>query len=153
SDRLLLTCHHVVVGKKGDPVDVCPFGRKSRGGTIRDVRTLAEGDLALVDVDAVDGEGIQPAVVLHPAITDHIEYFAAGYPKEELLGKSGLEVIPCQGHARRPDENTVDLLVIEAGGALVGSGLSGGGVLSSGSGAVAALVQYAQDPKADSGGA
>jgi hypothetical protein len=45
------------------------------------------------------------------------------------------------------------LLVLEAGGPLITSGLSGGALLSTETGAVVAIAQYAQDTDKDSGGA
>jgi hypothetical protein len=154
TDCLLLTCAHVVKGKKGDPVGVSPFGAPNRSGTIRDVRHDLDIDLALVDVDPDDGDEPQPAVVLHPKLDHDVFYDAAGYPKEELGGRTGLEVITYRGHRRRDANSTIDsLLVLDAGGPLIGSGLSGGALVSTMTGAVAAVVQYAQRPGLDSGGA
>jgi hypothetical protein len=152
-ERLLLTCAHVVQGSEGDPVEVRPFGRPPRGGLITAVQPKLEIDLALVEVELVDGEDVQPAVALHRDLTDHIDYFAVGYPKEELLGKSGLEEIGYRGHQRLDDPETADFLVLEAGGAVIGSGLSGGPLLHSETGAVVGIVQYAQVPGGNSGGA
>jgi hypothetical protein len=152
-DGLLLTCAHVIKGSPGDEVQVRPFGRSVRQGWIHDVRPGNDLDLALVDVAPGEGEDPQPAVALDDRLNDATKYYAVGYPKEGLLGATGLEEIPYQGHRKYGDHGTVDLLVLEAGGALIGSGLSGGPILSTETGAVAALVQYAQDTEKDSGGA
>jgi hypothetical protein len=93
-------------------------------------------------------------VVLHPQLDNGASYDAAGYPKEELAGRSGLEVIEYRGHRKLDAESAADtLLVLEAGGPLIGSGLSGAALLNTVTGAVAALVQYAERPTQDSGGA
>jgi hypothetical protein len=150
--RLVLTCHHVAAVEAGQTVEVHPFGRESRKGTVIESLPGNDLDLALVRTEPKDDDP-HPAVMLDEKLDDGIQYWAVGYPKEELVGNAGLEAIPYQGHPRAVDAETDDLLIIEAGGPAVGSGLSGGAVLSSETGGVVALVQYSNDPRADSGGA
>lgn len=153
-DRLLLTCAHVANGSVGDAIKVKPFGRPERGGTIRDIRTEKTIDLALVDVDAVDGdEPSQPAVLLDRRVSDGVDYYAIGYPTDALGGPAGLEEIRYKGHSQRDsDTRAPTSLVLEAGGPLIVSGLSGGALLNTETGAVVAAVQYARDTTEDSGG-
>jgi len=133
---------------------VRPFGAQNRTGEIRDIRPELNVDLALVEVEGDDGDEPQPAVVVHPQLDHDVVYVAAGYPKAEFGGKSGLEVIAYDGHRRLDADSTTDiLLVLEAGGAVIGSGLSGGALLNTMTGAVAAVVQWTKVPDEDSGGA
>jgi hypothetical protein len=149
-ERLLLTCAHVVKRDQAK-VNVRPFSRASRPGRV--VAFRGEEDLALVEVDPVAGEPPQPAVVLDRGMADSVEYYAVGYPREEAVGDEALEEIAYRGHRRQLDAASTSLLVLEAGQAAVTSGLSGGAVLNSTTGAVVALVQYSNDTVTDSGGA
>ena len=112
---------HVVKGKQGDPVQVRPW-RSNRAGTIRDVRPDLDVDLALVDVEGDDGDERVSRGRPHPQLDHGVAYVAAGYLKAEFGGKSGLEVVAYDGHRRLDAVSKTDvLLVLEAGGALIGA--------------------------------
>jgi hypothetical protein len=153
-EDLLLTCAHVVKGQKSESLRLHPFKRQPRSGIIIDVIAQRSIDLALVKVDKVEGESPQPAVVLDRGIVDNVDYFAVGYPSEQVVGVPGLEEISYRGNARiAEDGSTPILLVLQAGGALIKPGLSGGPVMNTDTGAVVGLVQYTQDPNNPTGGA
>ena len=152
-DHLLLTCAHVVKGPEGAKLTVEPYGRPKREGTIVAFLDGKDKDVALVEVEPVEGEELQPAVVLDSAMADGITYYAVGYPKEALIDAAGLEEIGYRGHPKSPAPGVVTLLMLEAGQAAVGSGLSGGALLNSETGAVVAIAQYSEDTKTDAGGA
>ncbi|MDQ3647716.1 MAG: serine protease [Actinomycetota bacterium] len=149
-EGLLLTCAHVVPDE--NEVDVTPYRRTPRTGRVVTALPGKSEDLALIEVPGVAGEPPQPAVVLDRTIKDNIKYYGVGYPRDELTQKVGTETTPYQGRARYGNNGEVQLLQLDAGGARVGGGLSGGAMLSSESGAVVAIVQYSQDPQTDSGG-
>src|SRR4051812_42163417 len=71
-DRLLLTCAHVVKGPKGATVTVEPYGRSEREGTVVEYLPGNDKDLALVEVEQVEDEGPQPAVLLDAGIDDRV---------------------------------------------------------------------------------
>jgi hypothetical protein len=151
-EELLLTCAHVVVGNEKDQVDVEPIGRPSRKGTILKVLGEKTVDLALVEVKRLDGEEPQDAAVIDGALDDNIDYYAVGFPVEPMAGSSaGYQEIAYKGNAHITG-STPALLILQAGGALVSPGMSGGAVLNARSGAVAAIVQYRQDRQIPSGG-
>lgn len=150
-DHLLVTCEHVA-GQVGSEVGVHPFGRNPRRGEVTEVLPGKAGDLALVRTEPMSEETPQPAVTLDPSIDTTGKYVAVGYPREDYIGSDGIEAVRFNGHSRlAPDGASTQLLVIDTGSRIV-SGLSGAGVLSSESGAVVAVVQYAQDADADFGG-
>jgi hypothetical protein len=153
-DGLLLTCGHVVkAATSGTAVKVHPFSRQPRAGTVREVlHGKEEFDLALIDVEAVEGEDPLPAVALDKAIGDHIQYFAVGYPKNPIGGKVGSEEIAFRGHRSREDEDSVIMLLLDSGEGTVGRGLSGGPVMNAETGAVVALVQYSNATSSAAGG-
>jgi Trypsin-like peptidase domain len=151
-ERLLLTCQHVVKGLKGAKVQVQPYNREERSGTVLEAIEGNANDLALVEVDAVDGEDPQPVVVLDRAMGDAIAYYAVGYPEERIAGEVGLEEIVFRGHRRLRDGTAVILLVLDSGKGTVGRGLSGGPVMNAETGAVVAFVQYSNGPSTDAGG-
>jgi S1-C subfamily serine protease len=152
-DGLLLTCGHVVKGKqRDDEVEVAPFMRPSRPGKVSEiVEGQEEFDLALIEVEAHEDEDPFPAVALDKAMGDHIDYYAAGFPKNPIGGQVGFEEIVFRAHRSRVGE-TANMLLFEAGQAAVTRGLSGGPVMHSETGAVVALVQYSNNPTGDSGG-
>jgi Trypsin-like peptidase domain len=154
-DRLLLTCAHVVQGGTGTEVRVKPRAGDDRTATVLAALTDPADDVALVEVPPIAGEPPQPAVVLDRALSDQIDYYAVGFPTEKIVGKPGIEEIRLRGH-RREGLDKADgalRLIFDAGQGLVAPGLSGGAVLSTETGAVAALVQYTNDALADAGGA
>jgi hypothetical protein len=152
-DGLLLTCGHVVKGKhSGDEVEVVPFMRPSRAGTVSEIIEGQEQfDLALIEVEVSDEEAPFPAVALDKAMGDHIDYYAAGFPKNPIGGEVGFEELVYRAHRSRVGE-AANMLLFEAGQAAVSRGLSGGPVMNSETGAVVALVQYSNNPTGDSGG-
>jgi hypothetical protein len=152
-ERLLLTCAHVVKGAaKGTKVEVWPFGRKARTGTVWDIAPAKDLDVALIEAEPVDGEEALSAVALDHAMGDDISYYAVGYPKNPIGGEVGLEEIRFTGHRSQLNENSVNMLLLESGKGTVGSGLSGGPVMNAESGAVVALVQYSNATSNDAGG-
>ena len=151
-ERLLLTCAHVVKVAKGETVMVEPYGRHERPGMVLEVLADTADDLAIVGVKPVEGERPQPAVVLDGQMRDAIEYYAVGYPRGQLTSKVGQEEIKYTGRLRRGNNKvTIDELVLEAGKGVT-SGLSGGAVLSSETGAVVAVIQYATGAEKTAGG-
>jgi hypothetical protein len=152
-DEHLLTCAHVVKGPVGAEVIVRPFRRQERKGTIVECLPDETDDLALVKSTPLTSEEPLAAVVLDKAMDDDVTYYAVGYPREELLGDSGLEEIAYTANRRWTSGGTsVALLMFHAGQATVTSGLSGGAVLNSRSGAVVGLVQYATRSTPGAGG-
>ena len=152
-DGLLLTCAHVVKAGVGSTVSVQPLGRAKRDGTVLTVLPDSAQDLALVAVPSVAGEPPQPAVLLDAALGDNIDYFAVGFPRPPRADKHGLQELEYRGHRLRDTRSTTaSWLIIDAGSALITPGLSGGAILNAETGAVAAIVQFASDPKANFGG-
>jgi Trypsin-like peptidase domain len=152
-ERLVLTCAHVVKRPKGTVVTVQPFRREPRTGTILEIFPDNTEDLALIEVDATTEADPQPAVLLDDKLTDNIDYYAVGFPKDDLYGDVGLEERKYTGTARKPIEvSPVSLLSFQAGGPAITKGLSGGAVLHSDSGAVVAVVQYSADQQGTAGG-
>lgn len=154
TDRHLLTCAHVSGVEKGTEVDIAVPGRSLRKGTVIDVMPdEARGDLALVEAKAMAEGEFQPTVVLDRTIVDNIAYYAVGYPYEEQLRSTGQIELEYKGSGLSArDETTVELLKLHAGGATIVGGLSGCPILSSESGAVVAIMQYAVDQRGDTGG-
>jgi hypothetical protein len=149
-DRLLLTCAHVVAGPKGSTVTVKPEGRVERPGKVAEYLKGISVDLALVETEVVEGEGIQPAVVLDRSLSDQIMYLVVGYPKGALDPAFGSEELEYKGHRRRGDE--MSLLIFDDNQTPVSKGLSGGAVLNPKTGAVVGLVQYTNRASEPSGG-
>jgi hypothetical protein len=153
ADRLLLTCAHVVKGGKGAMVTVQPFQREERGGTVLDaIADKGRGDIALVEVMAINGEEKLPAVALHHAIGDQIPYLAVGFPRERIAEEGGIEAIGYNGHASTANDGSVILLKLDSGKGTVGSGMSGGPVMNAETGAVVAIVQSSEGTSTDAGG-
>ncbi len=151
-DRHLLTSAHVVGKQEGLKVQVQPFTRAVREGTVIAVQPEETDDLALVEVEPIDGEE-SPSVVFARELADGIEYFAVGHPKGDLVEDVGLEGIKYTGHQRTEiEEGEASLLKLEAGRAAVTPGMSGGPVLSTGSGGVVAIMQYNTLPDTNMGG-
>jgi hypothetical protein len=146
-ERHLLTCAHVVKAK-GVVVTVQPSGREPRPGTVVEFEEGDALDLALVEVDRLEGEPPQPAALLDAGLDENVPYYAVGWPKGDLAGIEGIEELRYNGHSKGEDE----LLVLDAGQANVTSGLSGGPVLDSHTGAVVALVQYTRSRDVPMGG-
>jgi hypothetical protein len=111
-------------------------------------------DLALVElIETPEDEPPQPTVVLDRAMPDGATYYAVGYPRREIADAVGIEGISYVGHPNQPpDGSPARLLVLEEGQAGVTSGLSGGPLLNTETGAVVAIVQYSEDTATDSGG-
>ncbi len=153
-DNLVLTCAHVLDANEGEEVGVQPYARESRPGTV--IRRLKETavDLALIETATSTDEPPQPSVLLDHRLSNSIDYYAVGYPQEKLRRRSGIEEINVTGHRRDPaDGGEVEFLMLDPGRGSIKRGLSGGGVLNSRTGAVAALVQYAEDETGTEGGA
>ena len=152
-EDLLLTCAHVAEGKVGDKVDVWPYQRKERTGEIIGIRDSKTDDMALVRVERLEHESPQPAVALSTEIRDGTEFIATGYPKGVFDNGAGLQEKPYKGNARLANDGTlVERLVFHAGGDRIVSGQSGGPVLSVETGAVVALMQYANEDEQGGGG-
>ena len=147
TERLLLTCEHVVKGY--DEVDVTPFQRKARKARV--VARIAEdsGDLALLEVTPTEDESPMPCVLLGERL-DETDHYVAGYPREDGY-EAGLEVYRIEGHPRLLNTGEWDLLQLEAGKQITW-GMSGGPVLSAAAGAVTAVVRFAKDPTGAMGG-
>jgi hypothetical protein len=150
-DHLVLTCAHVVNGAEKAKVRILPFRRAARDGRI--LRSLPgdAADVALVEVDRVDGEEPQPAVVLDARLDDQVGYYAVGYPKGTFDPEAGIEELQYLGH-RRLAGDAISQLILDAGQAAVTPGISGGAVLNPSTGAVAAIVQYTNRSKEPLGG-
>lgn len=154
-EDLLLTCAHVLKASVGDEVTVHPFRRDPRPGRVIESLPDEAIDLALVETGALATDpDPQPSVLLDRRIANNVEYYAVGYAREKLMRQTGIEEIPLTGHRRDPaDGGEVELLVLNPGQGSIKSGLSGGGVLSSQSGAIVALVQYSESESGVEGGA
>ena len=149
-DGLLLTCAHVVAGPKGSPVKVKPEGREERPGKVAEYLKGISVDLALVEADALQGEPLQPAVVLDRMLSDQVMYLAVGYPTGVIDPNPGSEEREYKGHRRRADD--MSLLIFDDNQTAVTKGISGGAVLNPETGAVVGLVQYTNRATEPSGG-
>jgi Trypsin-like peptidase domain len=146
--HLLLTCAHVV--GLGDKVSVTPYMRPARPGRVDEIRSVADGDIALVIVEPhPEDPGAFPAVLLDLA-ADEGTYHAAGFPADEW-SPQGLETIAYDGNVRTSQE-TGNLLAVKLSGKQVNFGMSGGPVLNDRSGAVVAMTRYSKDTGSDLGG-
>ena len=146
-DRTLLTCAHVV--KLGDEVDVTPYMRERRTGTVIQRRSVGEGDVALVTVEPDPADpSLQPAVLLDINV-DRGSYHAAGYPKDEIFD-AGLEVLRYDGSPRRSPSG--ELVGVQLAGRQITFGMSGGPVLNDRTGAVVAIVQSSKGTETVLGG-
>ena len=152
ADRLLLTCAHVVKGGEDTKVMVQPFRRQDRPGRVIAAIPDKSTDLALVQVEPVEGEERLPAVALDSAIRQ-VSYVAVGYPKEKIADVGGIEAIRYNGHPSTANDGTIVLLKLDSGQGTVGSGMSGGPVLNEETGAVVAMVQYSEGTNTAAGGA
>jgi hypothetical protein len=151
-ETLLLTCAHVLEVEEGEELSIQPYGRKPRPGTVVTRLDDEAVDLALIET-AVDQEP-QPSVLLDRRLGESIEYYAVGYLREKLRRSVGIEEISLTGHKRIPSEGgEAEYLMLDPGRGSIKPGLSGGGVLSSRTGAVAALVQYSEAESGVEGGA
>jgi hypothetical protein len=150
-DGLLLTCAHVVAGPKGTAVKVKPEGRAERPGKVVQYLKGVLVDLAVVEAEGVEGEAIQPAVVLDRLLSDQVMYFAVGYPKGVIDPNPGSEELEYKGHRRRGEVET-SLLIFDDNQPAVTKGLSGGAVLNPETGAVVGLIQYTNRETDPSGG-
>ena len=147
SDRLLLTCQHVV--KDNEVVNVEPFMRTARKARVVDRVAEDRGDLALLEVTPGGDEPPMPCVLLDTRL-DEADHYVAGYPREEGFG-AGLEIYKLTGHPRLTNTGLWDLLQLEAGKQITW-GMSGGPVLNIAAGAVTAVVRSAKDPAGALGG-
>jgi hypothetical protein len=147
SDRLLLTCQHVV--KDNPEVDVEPFRRTARKAEVVGQVPEDNGDLALLKVALAEDEPPIPCVLLDERL-DEADYYVAGYPREEGFA-AGLEVYKVEGHSRSTNTGEWQLLQLEAGNQITW-GMSGGPVFSTAAGAVTAVVRSAKDPMGALGG-
>jgi len=145
---LLLTCAHVV--GPGDTVEVTPYMRPTRSGRVKELRKVAEGDVALVEVSGhADDPGALPAALLD-LHADEGDYHAIGFP-DDPVAERGLETIRYVGHPSKSPE-TGKLLTIKLEGKQVNYGMSGGAVLNDQTGAVVAIVQYSKGTETVLGG-
>ena len=143
SQDLLLTCGHVV---ETGTVTIQPYGRKSRPA---EVEGRADPDLALLRSAPVDGEP-SPCVVLGKGL-DSYDCLVAGYP--HLDGAApGCEVRKSGVHPRTDPATGDDRLLVLDPGQNITWGMSGGPVISTGSGTVIAIVRSSKDPKDALGG-
>ncbi len=146
TDRVLLTCEHVIRGHPDCEVE--PFGRARRPAAVLDAPD-AEADLALLSVEPDGAEPPQPCVALDTLLHDG-GYSVAGFPRAEGFA-AGLEVFGVTGHPRQALDGTDQVLQIEAG-RQVTWGNSGGPVLSLRTGAVVGVVRLSNDPQDALGG-
>lgn len=147
-EDLLLTCDHVV--KDADEVVVTPLasGKPCNG---RVVDRDQSKDLALIQIEHSPDIEAQSAVTLHRGMEGGV-YLAAGYPKFELDPRPGFEMIRYEGHTRSDFEDKSDLVLIYDAGKQVTSGMSGGPVLNTATGAVVAVTRFANDLRFALGG-
>jgi hypothetical protein len=149
-EHLLLTCNHVV--ENADVVTVTPMlSGTARNGEV--VKRDKKNDLALVKVDQLADDKVQPAVALHRAIEQGQRvYHAAGYPRSDLDPRPGFELIEYEGHPRTDYQDKIDAFLIFDAGTQLTFGMSGGPVLSAASGAVVAVTRWTNDPTLALGG-
>jgi Trypsin-like peptidase domain len=143
SEELLLTCEHVAVTEK---VTIQPYRRKSREAVVRRRRT--DLDLALLHSPPDDGEP-SPCVVLGQAV-DSYDCLVAGYPVLEGA-EPGSEVRSAGVELRKSVPGDDQSLIIGPG-QIITWGMSGGPVVSTGSGTVIAIVRTSKDPQDALGG-
>jgi Trypsin-like peptidase domain len=141
-EDLLLTCAHVGVT---DTVTIQPYQRECRPAMV-DGR--AEPDLALLR-SPPDGGKPSPCVVLGQAL-DSYDCLVAGYPRMHGADP-GSEVRSGGVHLRKNLTGGDQSLVIDPGQNITW-GMSGGPVISTGSGAVIAIVRTSKDPEDAQGG-
>lgn len=141
SDDLLLTCAHVGVA---DTVTIRPFQREGRSA---EVISRAEPDLALLRTPH-DGKP-SPCVVLGRGL-DSYDCLVAGYPRLDGADP-GSEVRSVQVHLRKNVAGSEQSLIIDPG-QIITYGMSGGPVVSTGTGAVVAIVRTSKDPTDALGG-
>jgi Trypsin-like peptidase domain/CHAT domain len=139
----LLTCWHVV-GRKG-PCTVWPEQRQQRSGNV--ICGDEELDIALIEVEEVPGEPLQPTVVIRSEFSDG-DVVVSGYPDLEVAGP---------GHQNRPYKGIAHtdqgrLTAIRLAGENVTYGQSGGAVLDLTTGAVVAIARWTDAPEGLSGG-
>ncbi|GAA1694629.1 hypothetical protein GCM10009733_107970 [Nonomuraea maheshkhaliensis] len=138
SDRLLLTCEHVV--PEGARIDIEPIGRARRPAKV--IRRDADADLALLAGEARDEPAI-PCVVLDTRL-DSCRYWLAGFPREN--GEpTGLEIVAAGGHGREGLQDGADQSLRLEPGTIITHGMSGGPGLSTKSGAVVSLTRWSMD--------
>lgn len=145
-DRHLITCKHVVKANK--LVDVEPYERASRPGKV--IAEDTERDLALLEIEPVEGEPAQPAVALHEALAQRGRFLLAGYPQDPQA-PGGLEVREYSGGRRDDNSGRLMNLALDAG-ENVTFGQSGGALVDVASGAVVAIARYSKAPKGILGG-
>jgi hypothetical protein len=141
SDNLLLTCAHVGVE---DTVTIRPFKRECCSA---EVISRAEPDLALLHTPHSGKRS--PCVVLGRGL-DSYDCLVAGYPRLDGADP-GSEVRSVQVHLRKNVTGGDQSLVIDPG-QIVTYGMSGGPVVSTGTGAVIAIVRSSKDPTDALGG-
>lgn len=151
--NVVLTCAHVVGGNEGQEVTVHLVGGAERVGVVKESLPGNDLDLALVEVQFLEGDTRPPAVALEPFLKDNIDYYAVGYPREALTGQRGMQEVSYRVSASYQADNvTPRSLALQSGGALVQPGISGGALLSPQSGAVVGIVQWSNNPDSDTGG-
>lgn len=148
TDRLLLTCTHVIDGAVG--LEVTPIGRARRTARLIGSSPVAEVDVALLAVAPVPGEPLQPSVFLYDRLDDVGRPYVMGFPKEQG-GESGFEMFEVEANERLAIDGSAQRLTIQ-GGKQISPGLSGGPVLSTATGAVTAIVRMSKDPNDILGG-
>jgi hypothetical protein len=148
SERLLLTCEHVV--GRSERITVTPFkGSAALRATL--VRPPSvEHDVALLEIQPGDVNVRQPCVALDEVLDD-TDYCIAGFPKEE--GQSpGIRTMVLPGGPRQAATSGLPQLLDLDPGKNVTWGNSGGPVLNLRSGAVVAIVRTARNPTGALGG-
>jgi hypothetical protein len=143
TEQLLLTCEHVAVT---EAVTIQPYRRKSREAAV--VRRQADLDLALLRSPLDDGEP-SPCVVLGQAV-DSYDCLVAGYPA--LEGADPGSEVRSAGVNLRKSTSGGDQSLIIGPGQIITWGMSGGPVVSTGSGTVIAIVRTSKDPQDALGG-
>src|SRR5262245_3973015 len=139
-DDLILTCAHCV-GETGSSVTV-HVGAVSVAGKVLESAPGDDADVALVGITDPARLGRPAAVVLDSRLRDDVTYYAYGFPRNAVVAKAGMEERAYLGHERRSEEGEAQLLIFAEGKSSIISGMSGGPVLSSKTGAVVGIVQY-----------
>jgi hypothetical protein len=139
----LLTCAHVV--KQRESCTVWPEERAQRAGTV--IAADDELDIALVRVDPVPGEPIQPTVVMRREFSNG-PVLVSGYPRAEpaALGHQNRDYT---GQAHRVHGR---LMAVRLADDNVIYGQSGGPVLDLATGAIVAIVRWTVAPGGVAGG-
>jgi hypothetical protein len=143
SEQLLLTCEHVAVT---ETVTIQPYRRKSREAVV--VQRRADLDLVLLRSLPDDGQP-SPCVVLGRAV-DSYDCRVAGYPA--LKGADPGSEVRSAGVELRKSVSGGDQSLTIAPGQNITFGMSGGPVVSTGSGTVIAIVRTTKDPDGALGG-